>query len=323
MQNAAGRIYFMTVFRFTGSRVLRILPNLVHLKNRSEGEDTLFIQLAFFRTVHENNFSMKYSRIAGIIILAGLIVVQSACDATRRGGSAADKAIMNAEKPVVDSAYVPELLELYRAKRYEDFQTAMADGKENVRKISLYGKKIGTLSNDIGMFPYLATLDVAYNELTELPAAMSELYYLQGLYLNGNQLTEFPAQLYLLPLLARLDLSENQINRIPPEIKKMDQLDFLSFEENQIMNIPVELYELKNLTALSLAANGLSTLPEGISEMTALEKLDISGNQLTELPEDLVSMGSHLTELSIQGNRIPREKIDWLIEAMPSTKIRF
>jgi Leucine-rich repeat (LRR) protein len=266
---------------------------------------------------------MKYSRATGIIILAGLILVQLACDATRRGSSRADKTIMDAEKPAVDSSYVPEILELYRAKRYEDFQTAMADGKENVRKISLYGKKIGTLSNDIGMFPYLATLDVAHNELTELPEAMSELHYLQGLYVNGNRLTEFPPQLFLLPLLARLDLSENQISQIPPEIKKMDQLDFLTLEANQIMSIPVELYELKQLTALNLAANGLSTLPEGISGMTALEKLDISGNQLTELPEDLVNMGSHLTELSIQGNRIPREKVDWLIEAMPSTKIRF
>ena len=88
-------------------------------------------------------------------------------------------------------------------------------------------------------------------------------------------------------------------------------------------NIPVQLYELSRLSVLNLAHNGLSKVPEGIGNMLSLQKLDLSNNQLTGLPREIISLTGNLKELSIQGNQIPVEEINWLEEAMPSTKIRF
>jgi internalin A len=256
-------------------------------------------------------------------MVSTLLLFNTGCNSTGNKSQRPDKAIMEASKPEVDSTKVIELIDLYRAKRFEDFQTALAAGKENVHKISFHGRKIGTLSEEIAQFSYLATLDVANNDLPDLPGAIAELHYLQGFYANGNNLVDFPEQLLLLPLLARLNLSDNQITRLPPEIKKMDQLDYLALEANQLTSVPVQLYDLKRVTALNLASNGLSDLPDGISGMESLKKLDLSGNQLTDLPEDLTNMSGHLEELSIHNNRIPQDKVEWLIEAMPSTKIRY
>jgi hypothetical protein len=137
----------------------------------------------------------------------------------------------------------PELIELYRAKRYESIQEALAAGPENVLKMSFHGKKIGSLSPEIKNFTYLATLDIANNDLAELPDELSDMHYLQSFYANGNRLTEFPGQLLLLPVLVRLDLSANQISEVPREIMKMDQLASLNLEANQLTGIPVQLYE--------------------------------------------------------------------------------
>jgi len=260
-----------------------------------------------------------------LAILAALII-SSACffqACQGPGNSQGDSSLSRDDKPQVDSSHVIDLQDLYRAKRYEDLQTALADGPEQVYKISFHGRQLGSLSPEIAHFPYLATLDVAYNGLTELPAELAGLHYLQGFYANGNKLTVFPDELLQLPLLARLNLSENQLTEIPKEIGIMDQLEYLNLEKNGIMRIPVQLYELDQMTALNLAENGLSTIPEGISRLSSLKKLDLSLNQLRLIPRELVSMGSHLEELQVHGNQISREDIDWLIESMPATKIRF
>jgi Leucine-rich repeat (LRR) protein len=81
--------------------------------------------------------------------------------------------------------------------------------------------------------------------------------------------------------------------------------------------------KLSNLEVLNLARNGLTKVPEGISHLKKLKRLDLSHNQLTTLPREIASLAGSLTNLDFQGNQIPRDQIDWFIEAMPSTDIRF
>ena len=259
-----------------------------------------------------------------ITILMSLVLIFAySCSISGTNNSKHARAILEAEKPSVDSARVPEMIELYRSKRYEDLQTAEAEGIEKVLKISFHGRQMGNLSPRIADFIYLATLDLSYNDLADLPDELSTLHYLQGFYVRGNKLTVFPEQILLLPLLARLDLSENQITEIPPAIIKMDQLVSLNLEKNALNHFPVQLFELSNLSVLNLAHNGCSSLPEGIGNMLNLEKLDLSNNQLTSLPGEIILLSGNLKELSINGNQIPADKISWLEESMPSTQIRY
>ena len=226
-------------------------------------------------------------------------------------------------KPAIDTSKVLKPLELYRAKRYEGIQEARSAGGDNVHKLILYGRGLETLPPEIGQLTYLASLDVSHNELRQLPEEISTLHYLQGFYATHNRLTAFPGQVLLLPVLTRLDLTANQISMIPPEIKWMDQLTRLTMDQNSLTSLPVEVYALKNLSVLELADNGLQSIPEGISGLKALEKLDLSGNQLERLPREITTLAENLKELNLQGNRIPRDELLWLVESMPGTQIRY
>ncbi len=258
-------------------------------------------------------------------LICSVLLFFPACHPPRAdgGGTAKDQIQSQVDRPEIDSSKVLNTLELYRAKRYEGMQEAMNAGPENVFKLVLYGRNMVNLSPDIGKLIYLASLDVSHNELTELPEAISGLHYLQGFYATDNRLERFPEQILRLPVLMKLDLSGNQISEMPPEISWMDQLTRLTMDRNHLTSIPLELYELNHLTVLELAENGITVVPEGISGLTALKKLDLSGNQLTGLPREITTLSEHLEELSIQGNRIPREEVKWLIEAMPGTQIRY
>ncbi len=266
---------------------------------------------------------MDKKLICPVLFVVAFMAFTYACNSTVSGDRQLDESVMDAEKPVLDSAQVLETLELYRAKRYEGIQPALKERVENVHKLVLYGRKMGILSPEIGKLKYLQSLDVAFNDLAELPEELSQLHYLQGFYASGNRLTVFPSQILLLPILTRLDLSHNQISDIPGEIRKMDQLTRLSIESNTLTSIPVALYNLANLSVLELAGNGLSKMPEGISGLKSLKKLDLSNNQLTSLPREIASLTETLSDLAIQGNMIPEEEISWLIESMPHTKIRY
>lgn len=262
--------------------------------------------------------------IFSLFLMGTILVLLAACNFKDRDNTSdTPEHYELAQKALIDSSKILRKLELYRAPRFESIQEARSAGPANVHKIILYAKNLDHLSPEIGQFAYLASLDIAFNGLTDLPAEISELHYLQGFYANGNSLSEFPDEIILLPLLEKVDLSENQIASIPLVINRMGQLTRLSMDQNTLSRIPVQLYELENLSILELAHNGLSKVPEGISNLTMLKKLDLSYNQIKSLPREIASLTGTLEELNIQGNLIPQAEINWLKEAMPDTRIRY
>jgi len=254
---------------------------------------------------------------------AVLILISYSCHTSGSGPSGSAQGKIAKGKPVIDSSMVPETLELEGAERFVSIRDARSAGVKNVYKLVLQGKDLGAISSDIGKLKYLASLDVAYMQLNELPEEISNLHYLQGFYANGNTLRAFPTQILLLPILQKVDLSANQIYLIPPEIGLMDQLTSLSMNHNFLLEIPLELYELSELTVLELGSNDLREIPVGISTLRSLKKLDLSRNQISTLPDEITTLSETMTDLDIQGNQIPMEEIDWLIEAMPKTNIRY
>ena len=64
---------------------------------------------------------------------------------------------------------VLETLELYRSKRFESIQEANNPDVKGVHKLVLHGKEMGVISPEIGNLTYLASLDLAFNNLVELP----------------------------------------------------------------------------------------------------------------------------------------------------------
>ncbi|MES2811187.1 MAG: AAA family ATPase [Bacteroidota bacterium] len=128
-------------------------------------------------------------------------------------------------------------------------------------------------------------LQAEHNQLTEIPASIGSLVYLNNLYLRNNKISVLPKEIGNLKRLRLLLLGNNQIDNLPAEIGKLNLLTQLRIENNKLSELPSEIGLLSNLTHLFLENNQLNYLPEEIKKLTKLVHLSINGNNL-KLPED-------------------------------------
>ena len=144
-------------------------------------------------------------------------------------------------------------------------------------------------------------LDLSDNQLSELPAEITQLVNLTKLDLSRNQLSNLPSEITQLANLTTLDLSRNQLSKLPAEIGQLSNLTTLYLNSNQLSKLPAEIGQLSNLTTLELSSNQLSKLPAEIGQLSNLTTLDLSGNQLSELPDEITQL-SNLTTLHLEWN---------------------
>nr|WP_322684603.1 COR domain-containing protein [Nostoc sp. DedQUE07]MDZ8130545.1 COR domain-containing protein [Nostoc sp. DedQUE07] len=140
-------------------------------------------------------------------------------------------------------------------------------------------------------------------KLTEIPAEVFQLEWLEVLNLSGNQLRTLPEAIARLQQLTSLDLSGNQLRTLPEAIARLQQLTSLDLKGNQLRTLPEVIARLQQLTSLDLSVNELRTLPEAIARLQQLTSLNLRGNQLTTLPEVIARL-QQLTSLDLNGNRL-------------------
>ncbi|WP_375469323.1 COR domain-containing protein [uncultured Nostoc sp.] len=140
-------------------------------------------------------------------------------------------------------------------------------------------------------------------KLTEIPAEVFELEWLEVLNLSGNQLTTLPEAIAHLEQLTSLDLSGNQIITLPEAIARLQQLTSLNLSDNQLTTLPEAIAHLQQLTSLNLSDNKLTTLPEVITRLQKLTSLDLSDNKLTTLPEVIARL-QKLISLDLSDNKL-------------------
>ena len=147
------------------------------------------------------------------------------------------------------------------------------------------------------------TLDLSWNQMTELPAEIGTLTNLTRLNLSYNRLSQLPAEIGTLTNLTTLILSNNQMKELPAEIGTLTNLTTLDLDGNQMTELPAEIGTLTNLTRLNLSYNRLSQLPAEIDTLTNLTTLDLSENQISQLLAD-IGMLTKLTALDLSENQI-------------------
>ncbi|QLE44267.1 GTPase [Nostoc sp. C052] len=140
-------------------------------------------------------------------------------------------------------------------------------------------------------------------KLTEVPAEVFELEWLEVLNLSGNGLRTLPETIARLPQLTFLDLSGNQLTTLPEAIASLQQLTTLDLSRNQLTELPEAIASFQQLTTLYLNRNQLTELPEAIASLQQLTTLHLSENQLTELPEAIASL-QQLTTLYLNRNQL-------------------
>ena len=80
-------------------------------------------------------------------------------------------------------------------------------------------------------------------KLTEIPAEVLELEWLEVLNLSRNQLTTLPEAIARLPQLTSLYLSRNKLTTLPEAIARLQQLTSLNLTDNPIEKPPPEIVE--------------------------------------------------------------------------------
>ena len=133
-----------------------------------------------------------------------------------------------------------------------------------------------------------AELDLSFLELTELPAVLAELQWLQDLKLSANKLRKVPDVLCELLQLKVLWLDSNDLQQMSAEWGKLQQLQKLILPYNELQEIPPSLGELQQLESLFLEFNQLRELPTALSECRKLRFISLVGNPDLRIPEEIL-----------------------------------
>jgi hypothetical protein len=176
----------------------------------------------------------------------------------------------------------------------------------------------------------LKVLDLSFNKLVNLPAAVTLASTVERLYINGNDLTELPPDLGNLRNLKFLDCSGNRIASLPPSVGRLTALETLRIGGagcgNEISILPTSMIglqelqefiadnnQLTDITAvtqcpklriLSLHANQLSFLPHGLRYLRNLRRLDVSNNCITKLSALVCATQMNLEYINLCNNMI-------------------
>lgn len=151
----------------------------------------------------------------------------------------------------------------------------------------------------------LIKLDLAGQDLTELPLAVCEFSALQELRLgfvvddNGlrweadiryNKLTSLPEEIGNLQALRILTLGSNRLASLPAGFGRLTKLEYLDLQDNPLGTLPEPVYQLRNLQYLKLTEAHLASLPAAIGQLLQLHTLILNQNSLIDLPPQMAAL---------------------------------
>lgn len=160
----------------------------------------------------------------------------------------------------------------------------------------------------IEIFKNLIMLDIADNEIKEIPDNFEALQNLRILIVNNNQISNLGKGITNLKGLEVLDLSNNLIGKITTDIKKLEKLEQLQLQNNMIIEIPVEISSLEYLEMLVLEGNKIEKIPKEIGKLNNLTILDFGKNKIEEIPWEIGGL-KKLYFLDFSENRIHKMDI--------------
>jgi internalin A len=158
-------------------------------------------------------------------------------------------------------------------------------------RLDLAGQNIYELPPEIGQLTNLISLHLGKNQLTVLPESIGQLVNLTSLSLWNNQLTVLPESIGQLTKLTSLYFDSNQLTTLPESIGQLTNLGVFYLISNKLTTLPESIGQLTKLTSLYLTSNKLTGLPESIGKLAKLKTLELSKNPLSEIPPEVVKQG--------------------------------
>ena len=153
--------------------------------------------------------------------------------------------------------------------------------RETLCVLNLRSNQLSSLTPAIGALIRLESLDVGYNQLTSLPAELSQCRALQSLRMGNNQLGELPPGICDLANLTLLEVSSNQLTALPADLGRLCGLEELKVDNNTVGSLPTSTGQLAKLRRLSARNNHIDDLPVQLASLESLELLQLDGNPVT------------------------------------------
>ena len=121
---------------------------------------------------------------------------------------------------------------------------------------------------------------------------MSNLIYLEILYLRHNKLTSIPVLTHCINL-KELHLGNNRIVQLNiKDVENIINVRTLDLRDNKITKIPDEITALQLLERLDVTNNDLSTLPYSLGVLPHLKAVQLEGNPMKTIRRDIIARGT-------------------------------
>lgn len=164
---------------------------------------------------------------------------------------------------------------------------------ENLKGLRIQNANLKALNPHIFSLKYFQDLNVAHNEITEIPQNICEARNLMDLELSHNKISTLPSCLFN-QRKSPLYMIEWDINPGEGKLPTSPRPLYLKINHNKLTSLPDTI---KDIIELEVSHNQLQSLPHSIENMRFL---DISYNKLTSLPLDLAK----IDYVNYEGNKI-------------------
>ena len=152
--------------------------------------------------------------------------------------------------------------------------------------------------------PWVVTLKLINNHLRKLPDELFTASQLRRLDLSFNLLTTIQAAIFGMPNLEYLNLSHNQLKELPDTDNWSPQLLTIDLTKNSLQNLPAGIQH-SAIEILNLSKNQFTTIPRCLCRIKSLTSLDLSHMPISSLPKEMENLDKlvnlNVTKTNIKG----------------------
>jgi hypothetical protein len=199
--------------------------------------------------------------------------------------------------------------------------------------LDLHAYPMARLAREEVVLSKIIRLDLSYNWIESLPAAISQCGSLIELWLQYNPLTALPAGISELRNLECLDISSTKVSELPNEVATMSNLDEIDWNDTPLELTMVKEHEIpvNDLPALMGLLHDLYTrekleeqLLETLNGTKYMKEADMPGSSdiINDLVKTLSDMYQDLEELALFVRRAESLLPEKLVECTPKNLLK-
>ncbi|WP_303012869.1 DUF4458 domain-containing protein [uncultured Bacteroides sp.] len=190
--------------------------------------------------------------------------------------------------------------------------------------------KLERFPDVLGKMPELIQVNLAMNKQwksDDINAGLEKWFgtenakKLQILYLGYNNISQLPASVSNLEKLSKIDCVYNKLTSLPSFTEKVNLVQ-AAFDYNEISTLPETTFcGMADVETLSFSHNKITEFPDffDVNSIYTMKSVDFSNNQITEIPDDY--QGINVSTLSLANNRLTRFPKGLFASGSPITEL--